>query len=56
MINNIYTNIINKKYNGKNIIENFDGIRKDNSRVIFGVLLTIIIIDIVIECFTPFHI
>jgi hypothetical protein len=50
MEKNINTNISNKKYNVKNIIETFDGIRKDNSRIIFGFLLTIIIIDIAIEC------
>ena len=35
----------------KNIIETFDGIRKDNSRIIFGILLSIITIDIIIDCF-----
>lgn len=33
----------------KNIIETFDGIRKDNSRIIFGILLSIITIDIIID-------
>ena len=36
----------------KNIIETFDGIRKDNSRIIFGILLSIITLDIIIDCFT----
>ena len=36
----------------KNIIETFDGIRKDNSRIIFGILLSIITLDILIECFS----
>ena len=50
MVNNSDTNRdINKKYNEKNIIEHFDGIRKDNSRIIFGCLLTIIIINILVE-------
>jgi len=35
----------------KNIIESFDGIRKDNSRIIFGILLSIITLDIIIDCF-----
>ena len=41
---------LNNVKNKKNIIEPFDGIRKDKSRVIFGILLIIIIIDTVIEC------
>jgi hypothetical protein len=37
---------INKNYNIKHkLIEPFDGIRKDNSRIIFNILLTIIIVD-----------
>lgn len=28
-------------------IENFDGIKKDNARMIFGILLSFIIIDLV---------
>jgi hypothetical protein len=32
-----------------NIIEAFDGVRKDNSRLIFGILLILIIINIIIE-------
>ena len=36
----------------KNIIESFDGIRKDNSRIIFGILLSIITLDIIIDCFS----
>lgn len=31
------------------VIENFDGIRKDNARLIFGILLIIIIVDFGIE-------
>ena len=34
------------------IIETFDGIRKDNSRLIFGILLSIITLDIIIDCFS----
>jgi len=41
---------LNNVKNNKKIIEPFDGIRKDKSRVIFGILLIIIIIDTVIEC------
>ena len=35
------------KYNAinKNVNEGFEGIRKDNSRMIFGILLSFIIID-----------
>jgi hypothetical protein len=33
-------------------IEAFDGIRKNNSRIIFSLLLGIIIIDFIYECFT----
>ena len=33
------------------IIENFDGIRKDNARVIFGILLIIIVVDFGMEMF-----
>lgn len=36
----------------KNIIETFDGIRKDNSRIIFGILLSIITLDVIIDCFS----
>lgn len=32
------------------INEGFDGIRKSNSRVIFGILLGIIILDFAYEC------
>ena len=35
----------------ENIIETFDGIRKDNSRVIFGILLFIITIDVIMDCY-----
>jgi hypothetical protein len=31
-------------------IETFDGIRKDNSKLIFGILLLIITLDIIIDC------
>lgn len=33
-----------------NIKEGFDGIRKSNSRVVFGILLGIIILDFIYEC------
>ena len=33
------------------IIETFEGIRKDNSRLIFIILLTIIIMDCLMDCF-----
>ena len=35
--------------NLQNIIETFDGIRKDNSKMIFSFLLTIIIIDMIVD-------
>ena len=41
----------NENENNKNIIEPFDGIRKDNSRLIFGILLSVITINIIIDCF-----
>ena len=44
----IYKDRDTKKSNNK-IIEPFDGIRKDNSKLIFHILLGIIIIDIVME-------
>lgn len=31
-------------------IETFDGIRKDNSKVIFSILLLIITLDVIIDC------
>jgi hypothetical protein len=34
-----------------NFIETFDGIRKDNSKIIFSILLSIIIIDMITEFF-----
>jgi hypothetical protein len=40
--------INNYKNKNKNIIEQFDGVRKNNSRIIFGLLLTFIIIDSII--------
>ena len=48
-------NLDNKNILANSILENsmlegFDGIRKDNSRIIFGVLLGIIIIDFIYEC------
>ena len=33
------------------VIENFDGIRKGNARVIFGILLIIIVVDFGMEMF-----
>jgi hypothetical protein len=33
-----------------NFIETFDGIRKDNSKIIFGILLLIITLDVIIDC------
>ena len=33
------------------IIETFEGIRKDNSRLTFIILLTIIIMDCLMDCF-----
>ena len=43
--------IQNKEFKNEVYIETFDGIRKDNSRIIFGILLSIITLDIIIECF-----
>jgi hypothetical protein len=38
----------NTKNNNINInIENFDGIKKDNARLIFGILLSFIILDLI---------
>ena len=34
-----------------NLIETFEGIRKDNSRLIFIILITIIIGDCLMDCF-----
>lgn len=49
--NNWNNNIIKQKSKNINInIEAFDGIRKSNSRIIFGFLLGIIIIDFIYEC------
>lgn len=31
------------------LIEPFDGIRKDNSKIIFSILLSIIIIDVIMD-------
>ena len=33
------------------VIENFDGIRKNNARVIFGILLIIIVVDFGMDFF-----
>ena len=49
--NKVFENDMNQIEGFKNIIEAFDGIRKDNSRIIFGILLSIITIDIIIDCF-----
>jgi hypothetical protein len=38
-------NTIENYYTKTKIIEPFDGIRKENSKIIFNILLTIIIID-----------
>ena len=38
-------NTIENYYAKTKIIEPFDGIRKENSKIIFNILLTIIIID-----------
>ena len=35
-----------------NFIETFDGIRKDNSKIIFSILLLIITFDVIIDCIT----
>ena len=35
----------------QNNIEGFDGIKKTNSRLIFGILLTFIIIDFIYICY-----
>jgi hypothetical protein len=43
-------NLDNKNMLANSMFEGFDGIRKDNSRIIFGVLLGIIIIDFIYEC------
>lgn len=39
-----------KNKNSQFKIEGFDGIRKNNSRIIFGILISIIIIDFIYEC------
>lgn len=57
MTNSIINKIVNnlekdkemkEKYNSSktNLLEGFEGIRKDNSRLIFGILLSFIIIDL----------
>ena len=35
----------------EDLIEQFEGIRKDNSRLIFIILLIIIIVDCLMDCF-----
>jgi len=50
--NDVFKNEIFKNESFTNIIEAFDGIRKDNSRIIFGILLSIITLDIIIDCFS----
>ena len=49
MNNNDNDNNIFDVFNNFDIIETFDGVRKDKSRLIFGILLILIIINIVIE-------
>ena len=46
------TNVINLDASGNKIIEPFDGIRKNNSLLIFKILLIIIIVDVAIDCFS----
>ena len=41
---------INNGNHDINLLEGFEGIRKDNSRMIFGILLTFIIGDFIYEC------
>ncbi len=41
----------NNNFSNK-IIEPFDGIRKNNSLLIFKILLIIIIVDVAIDCFS----
>jgi hypothetical protein len=48
-ISNIRNNQVN---NIRANIEAFDGIRKNNSRIIFSLLLVIIIVDFIYECFS----
>jgi hypothetical protein len=43
--NKMNFNKIKNYYNKNKVIEPFDGIRKEHSRIIFNILLTIIIID-----------
>jgi len=40
----------NIEKNALDVKEGFDGIRKTNSRIIFGILLGFIILDFVYEC------
>ena len=45
-------NTIENYYAKTKIIEPFDGIRKNNSLLIFKILLIIIIVDVAIDCFS----
>ena len=49
--NNIIQNKDFENEGFKTIIETFDGIRKDNSRIIFGILLSIIALDVIMDCY-----
>ena len=42
-------NLAKYRFNILDTLENFEGIRKNNSRVIFGILLLIIVICILYE-------
>jgi len=46
---NIKVNTIIETF--EDLIETFEGIRKDNSRFIFIILLIIIIVDCLMDCF-----
>jgi hypothetical protein len=48
-INNYSNSNSNSNYKRIYSIEPFDGIRKNNARTIFGILLIIVIIDFVID-------
>ena len=43
-------NTIENYYAKTKIIEPFDGIRKDNSKIIFSILLLMITLDIIMDC------
>ena len=59
-MNNKMNNKMQNKMQNKNrkrdiqqiLSEGFDGIKKDNSRIIFGILLTLIIIDFIYDYFS----